>query len=359
MNCTNISVSYKKRRKHIEKYHHIIVSSLLAVLATVLMLPIVLLAHTAANNDTEFVIDTQVATTIECETLCVAESRPLPTVVITPLKTSITLSTEPIVTAEAAYITEPKYIVADAGINTVLDASLHLASVVKPECTMIIEVDNIIVDINELMSYYHTQFNCDTMNRNDDSTINTCINFLYDQMNVSPEIVAGIIGNICVEGHFGEEQNTYKIATNVEEYINNLKSDKNKGYGIAQWTYQTRQEELAIQVDDVRYYLMSEYNLTYDECTYGEYYPTVIVLGELIHLYYELQEYEIFDSYNDYYTLEDATGRVALLYERYKNCKKHWTYTVNGECILIGSAECSGARRLNFAELIYERIIVN
>lgn len=239
------------------------------------------------------------------------------------------------------------------------DDSLQLYSLPINYDVHTITVDNIDINVDSLMACYYADNEYGTMNRDDNSTINTCINFLACQMGVSPEITAGIVGNVCVEGHFGEEQKTHKIATSVDEYIKNLLSEKELGYGIAQWTHESRQEDLVELMNDMIFIVMEEYDVTYEDAVYGDYYPTVIILSELVHLYTELQEYDIFDSLYDYHTLEDATGRIALLYERYKNCKKQWKYDEAGCCKLVGNDESSGAKRLNFAYLVYNKLNVD
>lgn len=272
---------------------------------------------------------------------------------ITVAEPTVTVIETKVITIETVAVTPD---VVDEVVAIIAEPTLELYSV-KPEIKIhTILVDDVEINIDSLMNCYYSNNMYGTMNRCDDATINTCINFFCEQLNISPEIAAGIIGNVCVEGHFGEEQGTHTIAVNVEEYIDDLLSKNNKGYGIAQWTYEDRQENLIEQIVEVIDYLMTEYNATYEEVVYGEYYPTAIVLSELIYMYKELQCYNIFSSLTDYYTLEDATGRVALSYERYKNSKKHWKYDENGYCTLIGTENSSGAKRLNFAKYVYGKL---
>lgn len=348
MNRIETRAQYRRRRRRLERLYYFTISGLL-VIALALMIPITLFASTEGENKTSSRPKNR--STEKAETSTQVNEYP-----IVYLKPYENLSKTAI---EATNVTETITVLENTTAAIEVGA-IQLMPIVEVQSEpLVIEVADVTVDINTIIDCYYYENEYGVMNRDDDSTINACINFFYEQMNISPEIVAGIIGNVCVEGHFGEEQNSYEIASSVDDYLVKLLDDKNKGYGIAQWTHDSRRADLAEQIVEVREHLMTEYNFSYEECTYGEYYPIAIVLGECIHLYYELQDYEIFDSYDESYTLEDATGRVALLYERYKNSAKHWEQDHTGKVYLIGSTESSGARRLNFAELVYDRIMVN
>lgn len=295
------------------------------------MIPITLYAQTLSKTTTED--DIKLTTTV---TPTPIEVETLPTITITPIE----------VETATTYAVKANTYAAVAAIKE-NDLKVHTLEIMAGDTE---------VNISRLMDIYYLGGEYGRLNRDDDALINTCIDFLYNQLGMNNEVVAGIIGNVCNEGHFGEEQGTYKLASNVDEYISNLSSSTDKGYGIAQWTYQDRQDKLAAHTVEIIDYLVAEYGLDYEACMYGEYYPTVIVTSELTFLYEELNGYGIFEDFNKEYTLEDATGRIALSYERYKNSKKHWEYGQDGKCYLIGSSECSGAERLKFAELIYEKL---
>lgn len=315
----------RRRRKQLRIRCRNIIICLVVLLITIVV-PITLYAN-AASNDAEDVITTD--TTIETitETAEIIEEAPI--VVVEPIRKCEADTTKVLFTT---YEAEPEIVVHTLKIN------------------------DININIDELMDIYYTDSTYGILNNNDDALINTCINFLLNQVGMAPEIVAGIIGNVCNEGHFGEEQNTYRLATSTEEYIALLKSTSDRGYGIAQWTHQSRQDSLAEHIDEIVNSVMNIYNVSYTDCVYGEYFPTVVVLSELTFLYKELLDYKLFEDFSSFYTVEDATGRIALSYERYKNCKKHWRYEQDGTCTLIGAATCSGAKRLLFAEQIYTRI---
>ena len=218
------------------------------------------------------------------------------------------------------------------------------------------KVGDIDVDIDELMGVYYETNEYGMLTKNTAALQNTCVNFLFEQMGLSPEIVAGIIGNVCNEGHFAQQQGTHAIISNLDDYIYLLESDDGRGYGIAQWTYPTRQDSLRLYLDEAVRIVMDQYDATYEECVYGEYYPTVVIIAELTHLYDELMDYDIFEDYTSYYDLEDATGRIALYYERYKNSKKHWAEDdETGTCYLMSTdSSNNGTLRLEIAKQVYD-----
>lgn len=297
-------------------------SILIAALILCTVLPVTLYAN-KVSADTTTVEESLPASVIEVEHI--TEATPTPVIKITPQ------------------------------INFVTEITV-LAVPEQEEVIHTYNIGDVEVNIDDLMEVYYETNEYGMLTKNTVALQNTCINFLYEQMELSPEIVAGIIGNVCNEGHFAQQQGTHAIVANLEDYIYLLESDDGRGYGIAQWTYPSRQESLKLYLDEAVAIVMDQYDATYEDCAYGEYYPTVVIIAELTHLYDELMDYELFEDYTSYYDLEDATGRIALYYEKYKNSKKHWAEDdETGICYLMSSDnDNKGTLRLEFAKQVYD-----
>lgn len=151
--------------------------------------------------------------------------------------------------------------------------------------------------------------------------IYTIYEFLVNQMGANKTLTYAMLGNIACEGKFAQEQGTKQIAKSTEEIINNLSNkDKHGGYGVVQWTSRGRKNAL------IKYYEEADkVTENFVECK---------ILAECIFLYEEFLAYDIYDSWSTEVELEDACGRIAVLYEGYSGCKKDWE-VVDGKYSLI------------------------
>lgn len=218
-------------------------------------------------------------------------------------------------------------------------------------------LNDIEVDIDKLLNLYYSNSKYGAVNSDDTALMTVCTDFLFNQMGFSAEITAAVVGNICDEGHFAQRQGTREIIDNLNDYLYYLSLDDGKGYGIAQWTYPNRQDKLVKYLNNAVDIVIDEYGATSDEYVCGEYYPAVVIIAELSLLYEELLDFELFEDYKAAYSIEDATGRIALHYEGYKNSSKHWKYKEDGLCYLVHTGDTNnGTRRLAFANHVYNSI---
>lgn len=168
-------------------------------------------------------------------------------------------------------------------------------------------------------------------------TLQVLWEFLVEQQGIPPENVAGILGNIYAEGHFAEQQGTGLYIADIEQARVLLGSGK-VGYGCAQWTYRKRQDSL-----------LDYYELAYE--LFPNDWDAVRITAECCMLLEECKAYEVFEDIYIATTLEDAVGRVAVVYESYDGCKSQWSRS-NGLYHLIEDSG-SGATRLRYANSIY------
>lgn len=209
------------------------------------------------------------------------------------------------------------------------------------------------IDVDELMSCYDSK-NGELIN-DIKTTVNTLIDFLVIQMDVNPTIAAAILGNISVEGNFGQQQKTYALAQNYEDYIAWLDEDMKIGYGIAQWTYHKRQLALKDRLIEMHDYMINEGYDKY-EVEQGSLFATLVVLTECTFLYDEIQSFELFKNFQTKYSIENATGRIALEYECYKNAETQWKIK-NNTYTLISGKGTGGYNRLQNAYIIYDHLL--
>lgn len=163
--------------------------------------------------------------------------------------------------------------------------------------------------------------------------------FLVNQQNVHPNVAAGIIGCLYHEGTFGEQQGSYNYIDTIEEARVLLdESAASTGYGLAQWTFDDRRELL------LKYY--EEAFMVYPNDAYK-----ASVVAELCCLIEELKGYNVFEDLTQVHSIEDATGRVARLYECYKGCEDDWKKVSGSYCLC--SEDKSGTKRLQTAYDVY------
>lgn len=214
-----------------------------------------------------------------------------------------------------------------------------------------------IIDVTELMNIYSKgeDYKEGSLHKDKNNFIDTCINFMYTQMNMNIGITAGMIGNMCGEGVFAEQQHTYKIAQSLDEYVEWLDRHDSRGYGIVQWTTQSRQDKLKKRLYEVVNYFKKAYNYSEKELTSGKLFPMVVIIGELTYMYDELIEYKVFTSFDAKYGYEDATGRIAVIFEGYNGSKSQFQKW-DGTYHFTGGSKTTGAERMNYAEIAYNKL---
>lgn len=136
-------------------------------------------------------------------------------------------------------------------------------------------------------------------------TINALWDFLVIQHNMSPEAAAAIIGNVCIEGNFGQEQGSYKIFNSIYTADYRIDAHPGKGYGICQWTTSDRKDILK------QYY----YNTSLELGSYP--WGTQMIVAEMTCMYAEIKAMGIFDSLNSIEDIGKATTYFAKQYEKY------------------------------------------
>lgn len=175
-------------------------------------------------------------------------------------------------------------------------------------------------------------------------TIHVLWNFLVEQQCVSRTIASGIIGNVCMEGTFGREQTTHVIFKDIDD-VREVLGKGDKGYGIAQWTWYSRQLNL------LKYYEWA--NSQIDD------WNTVMLVAECSMLLEEIKSYKIFSDLSLDYDIEDATGRIASKYEGYRNHEKQWSSSRGVYYLDTTDKSCTGYKRLQYAYNIYEYFLEN
>lgn len=167
------------------------------------------------------------------------------------------------------------------------------------------------------------------------ATIQVLWDFLVNQQGISPMNASAIIGSICCEGDFGQQQGTKNCISSISEARQVLGSGE-EGYGLVQWTYGSRQATL------LKYYEMANEQ-------YPDNFEQARMVAECCMLLEELKAYEIFEDIYTDTTIEDALGRLSREYFKYENYWEDWTkdYTLKRD---YGS----GKSRLNYATSIYE-----
>ncbi len=197
------------------------------------------------------------------------------------------------------------------------------------------------VDVDSLMqSYYQDYSDYEWDEKNKIDIIYTLWNFLVEQNDVDEVIASAIIGSVMYEGRFAEEQKSYYVLKDIEDARSKL-GDGKRGYGIAQWTYETRQSNL------LKYYELANE-------MFSDNWETACVVAECCMLLREVEAYEVFDDIYSHTTIEDAVGRVCLLYETYDGCYEQWSS--DGGYHLI-STEGSGLKRLEYSKSIYDHFV--
>lgn len=205
-----------------------------------------------------------------------------------------------------------------------------------------INTDVIKVEVDDLMNTYYTEHETPVWDdRNKISIIATLWEFLVNQQGMDPKHAAAILGNIMVEGSFAEEQGSYDILDNMEA-MRAVLGRGNKGYGVVQWTYHTRQDAL-----------LAYYDLAYE--LYPDDWDKVKVIAECSMLIEEIKAYGVFTDIHEAASLEDSVGRVCVRYERFENCDSAWDI-IDGEYTLVSDTGSSDTR-YEYAQAIYNYFV--
>lgn len=198
------------------------------------------------------------------------------------------------------------------------------------------EVD---VCVSDLLQAYDKEYDLPEWDtREKIATLTVIWNFLVEQQGVAPENAAGILGNIYSEGTFSQQQGTNVSISNISQARALLGSGKT-GYGCAQWTYSKRQKAL-----------LQYYELAYE--LFPDNWDAVKIVAECCMILEECKAYNVFEDIYTATTIEDATGRVAVLYENYSGCESQWSRS-NGRYHLTKS-NSNGSLRLYYANSIYD-----
>lgn len=202
----------------------------------------------------------------------------------------------------------------------------------------VVQTDEVFVDVEALHEIYTTDIEIPEWDMHAQMPIiKTLWNFLTVQQGIPEKNAAAILGAIACEGDFAEQQGTSRYISNIEQARTLLGAGKH-GYGVAQWTYKTRQEAL------LAYYELASQ-------LYPDDWDKVRLAAECAMLLEELKAYRVFDDIYSETTIEDALGRMCILYERYENVDSQW-YLDGESYTCVGG---SGAKsRMNYANHIYD-----
>lgn len=195
------------------------------------------------------------------------------------------------------------------------------------------------INVDALVDAYNCELESpewDTRNRI--NVLSALWYFLVEEQGVPAENAAGILGNIYNEGTFGLKQNSSTTLSSIEE-ARIMLGKGSCGWGTAQWTFGARQRVL-----------LEYYEMAY--ASYQDDWNTVCMLAECGMLLEELKGYNVFDDIYTATSIEDATGRVACIYEGYESYWEDWCSS-SGLYFLIDDSS-NGANRLNMANNIYD-----
>ena len=234
-------------------------------------------------------------------------------------------------------------------------SSVSASAAKKEEKVMYMKIGDVKVNVDEIMNIYKSfdGYKEGKLFADKENFIATSVDFWVTQMGVDKGIAAGIIGNNLREGYFGEQQHTGSQAANLDQYCEWLDRKDGRGYGIVQWTTQSRQDRLKKQLKATVEYFNTKYNLDRKELTDGKYWPMVVIMSEFKVAYDEIIDYHVFTSYETKYGVVDATGRLAVIYEGYNGASYEFKKN-NGEYYLNKKSNCSGAERVECAWAAWE-----
>lgn len=195
-----------------------------------------------------------------------------------------------------------------------------------------------VTDADRLMEIYNSSYDRpDWDHKRKINIVHTLWDFLVLTNGYNEIHAAALIGNVMYEGDFGMRQSDYHILSSIEEARSYLGTGE-CGYGIVQWTNAKRQNKL----------------LSYYESAHAEFpndWGKALIQAECDMLLNEVASYGVFGNEGDCTTIEDAVGRVAVLYEKYDGCYEQWS-SDNGVYHLV-SNDGSGHGRLEYAINIY------
>ena len=192
-------------------------------------------------------------------------------------------------------------------------------------------------DMESLLRTYNETYSISWDDKGTFNTIATIYDFLVNQMGVNNRIASAICGNTYYEGIFGMQQKTYYVASSLDSLYSLSKSDG--GIGCVQWTSANRKTNLK--------------NFYKAACEiYPDDFQSAKIMAELALIYTEIQDYKLFSNLNSAYSVENATGIVAVRYESYNGCELDFAST-KGVYSLVRQ-NSNGALRLQMAYNIYK-----
>lgn len=245
---------------------------------------------------------------------------------------TVMCTTMPVVTKNDVVVTRSSF-VEEPQLITVNSISMRNADGVWEDTS------ELLIDIDALVETYNTEYEIPEWDdKNKINMIATVWEFLVNQQGMNPNNAAALLGNIMAEGSFSIEQGTYNLMNNIES-LRAVLGQGNRGYGMVQWTYGTRQKAL-----------LEYYEVAYD--MYPDDWDKVKIIAECSMLLEEVKAYRVFDDIYTSISLEDSTGRVCRNYETYDGCYSGWSY-YDGTYHLNATSG-SSYHRYAYAKAIYD-----
>lgn len=241
-------------------------------------------------------------------------------------------------------LTDIKMVIVDEAVDEGDSPILVGPKVFKGPSGKNILTKSVEVHPTKLLESYNNATTMDFDYKGKYKTINVLWEFLRNESNLEPELVAAIIGHVAMEGDFGIQQGTYKTIDNIKEaemfLVPNAKSI---GYGVIQWTFAERRNLLLKYYKDV-------YEILEDESRWTE----VALTAECCCLLEEMKGYGILDDYNNLTgnKLESAVGLLSMNYIGYQGYTEDWSKSGNTYTLI--NSNSSGADRLAYSKEVYE-----
>ena len=205
-----------------------------------------------------------------------------------------------------------------------------------------VNTDPVCVDAERLYDAYKAEYEIPGWDKYGKmNLITTLWDFLVEQQGVEEHNAAGIIGGVMCEGVVSQYEGSSTVFKDIDDARSCLGVGE-CGYGIAQWTYDKRQDAL------LKYYEMTNQ-------IYAEDFEKAAVVAECCMLFEEIKAYGIFDDLYSPTTIEDAVGRMSVTYEKYDGCYDQWS-NASGLYQLVSNSG-SGKTRLAYAENIYKYFV--
>lgn len=208
-------------------------------------------------------------------------------------------------------------LIIDDGTTSIISTPMHETSLITIGSIKMktdsgwIDTNPVSIDIEALREAYNTEYpEYDWDVKNKINTIYLLYEFLVNQNNVSHNIACAMIGAIMDEGYLGQKQNSSYCLSNIDD-VHAVLGNGSCGYGLAQWTFSTRQKALA-NYYDLASTMFTDWN-------------DIQMVAECCMLLEEVKAYEVFSSMDEFISIEQATGRMCKIYESYKGVDSQWS----------------------------------